>query len=107
MREYARTFPSKEANQAFLNISENILLLLLEQGWIPRKLKVAFDFHKELYYGEKDNPHIIGILAEKGTKTFKWHTCAIILKGIELQIGSKMIQKGEKKEPFIRKRLNI
>ena len=46
----------------------------------------------------------IGILAEKGTKkAFKWHTCAVILKGFELQIGSKMIQKGEKKEPFIRK----
>jgi hypothetical protein len=76
----------------------------LDYGLIPRKIKIAFDFKKQLYYGEKDNPHVIGILAEKGTKkAFKWHTCAVILKGFELQIGSKMIQKGEKKEPFIRK----
>ncbi len=66
---------------------------------IPRKLKIIFDFHKEQYYGKKDNPHVIGIKAEKGTKKAHfWHTCAIILKGRELRIGSEMGKRALKKE---------
>jgi len=81
-----------------------VLKELLKYKLIPRKIKIAFDFHKQLYYREKNNSHVIGNLAKKGTKkAFKLHTCAIVLKGYELQIGSKMIQKGEKKEPFIQK----
>lgn len=104
MNKYARKFSMEEAENILFEIDKNVLEVLLKQKLIPRKIKIAFDFHKQLYYGEKNNPHVIGILAEKGTKkAFKWHTCAIILKGYEMQIGSKMIQKGEKKEPFIQR----
>ncbi|MHA1842652.1 MAG: hypothetical protein ACTSWE_00115, partial [Promethearchaeota archaeon] len=34
MREHARGFPMEEANQMFLNVSKEVLLLLLEQGLI-------------------------------------------------------------------------
>lgn len=104
MNKYSHVFSMEEVDNKLLEINRKVLKILLEYGMIPRKIKIAFDFKKQLYYGEKDNPHVMGILAEKGTKkAFKWHTCAVILKGFELQIGSKMIQKGEKKEPFIRK----
>ena len=104
MREFARGFPIKEANQAFLDISKEMLPLLLERGLIPGKLKIAFDFHKDLYYGEKDNPHVIGIKAEKGTKKAHiYHTCSIILKGRELQVGSEMRKKGVKAGIFVQK----
>lgn len=104
MRNYAKGFPMKEANQAFLDISKKILSSLLEMNLIPRKLKIAFDFHKELYYGEKDNPYVIGIKAEKGTKKAHiWHTCSIILKGRQMQVGSKMRKKGEKTGKFVKK----
>jgi hypothetical protein len=104
MNKYSHEFSMEEVDNKLLEINRTVLKLLLEYGLIPRKIKIAFDFKKQLYYGEKDNSHVIGILAEKGTKkAFKWHTCAVILKGFELQIGSKMIQKGEKKESFIRK----
>jgi len=102
MNKYARKFSMEEAENILFEIDKKVLKVLLKQKLIPRKIKIAFDFYKQLYYGEKNNPHVIGILAEKGTKkAFKWHTCAIILKGYEMQIGSKIIQKGEKKEPFI------
>lgn len=104
MNKYVREFSMEEAENILLEINKKVLKVLLKYKLIPRKIKIAFDIHKQLYYGEKNNPHVIGILAEKGTKkAFKWHTCAIILKGYELQIGSKMIQKGEKKVPFIQK----
>ena len=94
----------EEVESILLEINGKVLGVLLKYKLIPRKIKIAFDFHKQLYYGEKNNPHVMGILAEKGTKkAFKWHTYAILLKWCELQIGSKMIQKGEKKEPFIQK----
>lgn len=71
-----------------------VLPLLLEKRLIPRKIKIAFDFHKDFYYGEKDNPYVIGIKAEKGTKKAHiYHTCSIILKGREMQIGSEMLKK--------------
>ena len=104
MRKYARGFPMDEANQALLEISKEVLLLLFEKGLIPRKLKIAFDFHKDLYYGEKDNPYVIGIKPEKGTKkAHMYHTCSIILKGREIQIGSEMLKKGEKAGVFVQK----
>ncbi|MBD3256443.1 MAG: hypothetical protein GF383_15200 [Candidatus Lokiarchaeota archaeon] len=104
MREYAKHFPMEEANQALLDISREILPLLLKKQFIPKKLNIAFDFHKELYYGKKDNPHVIGIKAEKGTKKAHfWHTCSIILKGREMQVGSEMRKKGEKAGEFVKK----
>ena len=103
MRDYATKFSMEEANNIFSSISKEILPFLLEQKLIPRKLKIAFDFHTQLYYGRKDNPHVIGILAEKGTKkAHKWHTCAIVLKGRELQIGSEMVKLGDKAGIFVR-----
>lgn len=104
LREYSKAFPMKEVNQTFLALSGDVMILLLKKGMIPRKLKIAFDFHKELYYGAKDNPYVIGILAEKGTKkAHVWHTCSIILKGRELQVGSVMRKKGEKTGDFVKK----
>jgi len=104
MNKYSRKFSMEDGDNILLEINRKVLIILLELGMIPRKIKIAFDFKKQLYYGEKDNPHVIGILAEKGTKrALKWHTCAVVIKGFELQIGSRMIQKGEKKEPFIQK----
>jgi len=104
MREYAKAFPMKETNQVFLEVSKEVSLSLLENKLIPRKLKIAFDFHKDLYYGAKDNPYVIGIKAEKGTKKAHfWHTCSIILKGREMQVGSEMWKKGEKAGVFVQK----
>jgi len=104
MNKYSHNFSLEDADNILLEINRKVLKMLLEHKMIPRKINIAFDFKKQLFYGEKDNSYVIGILAEKGTKkAFKWHTCAIILKGVELHVGSKMIQKGEKKEPFIRK----
>ena len=92
----------------FLNVSKEVLLLLLEQGLIPKKIKVAFDFHEELYYGKKDNPHVIGILAEKGMKkAHSWHTCSLILKGRELQVGSEMRKKGGFAKKFVAKMIEF
>ena len=104
MNKYSHEFSMEDTDNKLLEINRKVLKTLREYGMIPRNIKIAFDFKKQLYYGEKDNPHVIGILAEKGTKkAFKWHTCVVILKGVELQIGSIMIQKGEKKEFFIQK----
>ncbi|MHA1725258.1 MAG: hypothetical protein ACTSXH_10515, partial [Promethearchaeota archaeon] len=98
----------EEANQMFLNVSKEVLLLLLEQGLIPKKIKVAFDFHEELYYGKKDNLHVISILAEKGTKkVHSWHTCSLILKGRELQVGSEMRKKGGFAKKFVAKMIEF
>ncbi|MHA1255945.1 MAG: hypothetical protein ACTSPS_10150, partial [Promethearchaeota archaeon] len=78
------------------------------KGLIPRKFKIAFDFHKELYYGEKDNPYVIGIKAEKGTKkALIWHTCSIILKGREMQVGSEQLKKGIKAGIFVQKMIEF
>jgi len=108
MREYARGIAIKEANQALLSISKESLSLLFEKGLIPRKLKIAFDFHKDLYYGEKDNPYVIGIKAEKGTKKAHiYHTCSIILKGREIQIGSEMLKNGVKAGIFVQKMIEF
>ncbi len=108
MNKYARAFFMKDVDEALLEINREVLKSLLDLKLIPRRIKVAFDFKKQLYYGEKDNPHVIGVLAEKGTKkAFKWHTCAIVVKGFELQVKSKMIRKGEKKTPFIQKSIEF
>ena len=104
MNKYTHKFSMEEVNNILININKKTLVSLLKNKLIPKKIKIAFDFKKKLYYGEKDNPFVFGIKAERGTnKAFKWHTCAIILKGFELQIGSKMVKRGDKKELFIQK----
>ena len=108
MRKYAGKFSIEEVNQSFLNVSKDILQALLEKRLIPRKIKIAFDFHKKLYYGKKDNPYVIGIKAEKGTKkAHVYHTCCIILKGRELQVGCEMMKKGIKAGQFVQKMIEF
>jgi len=104
MTKYARKFSMKEVNTLFLERNKEIHSYLLEKGRLPKKIYVAFDFKKKFYYGEKENSHVIGIKVEKGTtKANFWHTCAIVLKGRELQIGSEMVEARDKKEQFIQK----
>lgn len=108
MREYARKFPMEEVNQALLDISKEILPSLYEKKLIPKKIKIAFDFHKDLYYGEKDNPYVNGIKAEKGTKKAHiYHTCGVILKGREMQIGCEMLKQGVKAGTFVKKMIEF
>jgi hypothetical protein len=104
MRSYAKLFPMKDANQKLLSISKEFLSSLVKKGLLSKKIKIAFDFHKELYYGEKDNPYVIGIKAEKGTKkAHMWHTCSLIVKGRELHVGSEMRKQGVKTGIFVQK----
>ncbi len=104
MTKHARTFSMEEANTIFLNFNKTILLYLFNAGTIPKRLKIAFDFKKKLYYGDKEDSHVIGTKAEKGTtKANFWHTCAIVLKGRELHVGSEMVEKRGDKEIFIKK----
>jgi len=69
-------------------------MTFLKDNLIPKRIKIAFDFKEILYYGEKDNPYIFGTTPKKGAnKAFKWHTCAIVVKGYELQVGPEMVKK--------------
>ncbi|TXT64617.1 MAG: hypothetical protein BAJALOKI1v1_540003 [Promethearchaeota archaeon] len=98
----------KDANQKLLAISKEFLSSLVKKGMLSKKIKIAFDFHKELYYGEKDNPYVIGIKAEKGTKkAHMWHTCSLILKGRELHVGSEMRKQGVNTGIFVLKMVEL
>jgi len=80
-----------------------VLKLLKAYRLIPKKLKIAFDYKKDFYYEKKDFPYIIGTLAKRRwiKKALKWHTWAILVKGIELYMASKMVQKRDDKPIFI------
>ncbi len=103
MIAYTRRFSMEEGNNIFLKCNKEIFSYLFEKRFLPKKIKLAFDFKKKLYYGEKEDSNVIGIKSDKGTiKVNFWHTCAIALKGRELQIGSEMVEKRDKKVRFIR-----
>ncbi|MHA1251849.1 MAG: hypothetical protein ACTSRP_17805 [Candidatus Helarchaeota archaeon] len=108
MGKYARKYSIKEVKQAFLNISKDILRILIEKGLILRKIKITFDFYKELYYGKNDCPYVLGIKAGNGSKKAHiYHTCCIILKGRELLVGCKMIKKGMRVKQFVQKMIEF
>ena len=104
MTKHARKFTMEDTNNIFFSLNKTILLYLFNAGIISKKIKIAFDFKKKLYYGNKEDSHVIGTKAEKGTtKANFWHTCAIVLKGRELHVGSEMVEKRDNKEKFITK----
>ena len=104
LNKYVNKFSMEEVDKALLEINRNVLPYLLTKGILPKKLKLAFDFKKQLYYGNKDDPYVIGIKAEKGTKTaYFWHVCSIINKGMEIQVGSQMVDSRTNKTAFIEK----
>lgn len=108
IRNYSTKFSMEEVNETFSVLSQEILLHLFEQGAIPKQIKMAFDFHKELYYGKEKSPYIHGIKPENGTsKAFIWHTCCLILKGRGLQIGSVMVKRGDDTGAFIKKMIEF
>ena len=65
MNKYARKFSMEEAENILFEIDKKVLKVLLKQKLIPRKIKIVFDFYKQLYYGEKNNPHVIGHFSRK------------------------------------------
>jgi hypothetical protein len=104
MTKYACKVSMEEVNSILLERNREIISYLLEKRLLPKKINIAFDYKKKLYYGKKEDSHVIGIKAEKGTtKANFWHTCAIILKGREFQIGSEMVESRKNKEQFIQK----
>ena len=104
MNTYTNMFSMEDANNALLEVNKGVLTYLLTYRIIPKKIKIAFDFKKQLYYGDKEDPYVIGIKAEKGTKKAHfWHTCAIVVKGFELQVGSQMVKTRKQKEDFVKK----
>jgi hypothetical protein len=103
MNKYTSLFSMEDANDALKEVNKGVLTYLLSYGILPKEIKIAFDFTKQLYYGDKEDPYVIGIKAEKGTKkAYFWHTCAIIVKGFELQIGSEMVDTRSDKEVFVK-----
>jgi len=49
MNKYARKFSMEEAENILFEIDKKVLKVLLKQKLIPRKIKIVFDFHKQLY----------------------------------------------------------
>jgi hypothetical protein len=104
MNKYVNTFSMDDADGALLEINREILPYLMALGIVPKKIKLAFDFKKRLYYGDKEDPYVIGIKAEKGTKkAYFWHTCSIIIKGMGVQVGSLMVETRTNKTIFVEK----
>jgi len=102
INKHVNTFSMEDADNALLSVNEEVLQFLLERKIIPKRIKVAFDFKKELYYGNKDDSFVIGIKAEKGTNAaYFWHACAIIVKGIEVVVRSQMVETRTNKKAFV------
>ena len=103
MTTYARSFTMEDVDSIMRERSRETLSWLLKMKQILVKIMITFDLHKELCYGKKENPYLIGIKAEKGTKkAYFLHTCAIIIKGLEIHAGSEMITSRADKEEFVR-----
>jgi hypothetical protein len=104
VNKYVNTFSMEDADSALLKVNKGVLMYLMTYGIVPKKIKIAFDFKKQLYYGDKNDPYVIGIKAEKGTKAAHfWHSCAIIAKGMELLVGSQMVESRTHKKAFVEK----
>jgi len=108
INKYVNKFSMEDADNALSSASEEVLTFLLARGIIPKRIKIAFDFKKELYYGDKDDPFVIGIKAENGTNAaYFWHECAIIVKGIEIAMRSQMVDSRTNKVAFVEKTVDF
>lgn len=91
---HLKKFSETELLDIYGSISDRILTLAKKKGTLDRKVDVAIDATEDLYYGNKNDPMVVGTKPQKGTsRAFRYATLTIVEPGCRFTI--KVIPMGK------------
>ncbi|MHA1381618.1 MAG: hypothetical protein ACTSRG_24890 [Candidatus Helarchaeota archaeon] len=80
-----------------------LLKFLKKKAKLRGKVRIAFDYHEDSFYGDRDLEFVHKNKAKLGTNYFfKYITCNICVAGYRVELGMKMLKKKEKSVDWVR-----
>jgi putative transposase len=84
---HIKKFDTSELLESFEKITDQIITLAKNRGLLNGPVDCAIDFTDELYYGDRNDPMVVGTKPQKGTsKAFRFATITITEKDCRLTI---------------------
>ncbi len=74
--------------EGLLQINADLIATMKEKGLFRKPLKIAMDWHDEMYYGNRETDGIIGTKNKAGTNyAYEYATASIVVEGIRFVIA--------------------
>ncbi len=104
---YFKTMDRYELLSASSIVSEEQVRELKRKGLLKQPVPVAFDWHDQLFYGEKDSEMVNGIRSKNGSSyAYQYLTASILVDGRRLTIVLTPIKSREHMLAYIKDALN-
>lgn len=91
---HLKKFNESELLAIYESIADDTLILAKKKGLLNNKVDVAIDTTEDLYYGNKNDPMVVGTKPQKGTsRAFRYATLTIVEPGCRFTL--KVIPMGK------------
>lgn len=101
---HLKKFITTEIDESFQNATDTIIRMAKNRGLLNGPVTVAIDLTDDLYYGDRNDPMVLGIDYKLGTtKAFRYATLAVTEPHCRLIIASIPVAEGFKKHEVVAK----
>lgn len=99
---HLKKFEESELLAIHKSISNSVLELARKKGILEKKVDVAIDTTEDLYYGDRNDPMVVGTKPQKGTsKAYRYATITIVEPGCRFTINVIPMDKSSKKSEIV------
>jgi putative transposase len=99
---HIKKFDTSELLESYEKITDQIITLTKNRGLLNGPVDCAIDFTDELYYGDRNDPMVVGTKPQKGTtKAFRFATLTVIDKDCRLTIRALPVNENTSKHEVV------
>jgi len=99
---HLKKFSTSELLESYETITDQIISMAKNRGLLNRPVDCAIDYTDELYYGDRNDPMVVGTKPQKGTsKAYRFATLTIIEKDCRLTIRALRVDENSSKHEIV------
>ena len=99
---HIKKFDTSELLESYERITDQIITLAKNRGLLNGPVDCAIDFTDELYYGDRNDPMVVGTKPQKGTsKAFRFATIIVTEKDCRLTIRALPVNENTSKADVV------
>jgi putative transposase len=99
---HIKKFDTSELLESYEKITDQIITLAKNRGLLNGPVDCAIDFTDELYYGDRNDPMVVGTKPQKGTsKAFRFATIIVTEKDCRLTIRALPVNENTSKADVV------
>jgi putative transposase len=99
---HLKKFDTSELLESYEKITDQIISMAKNRGLLNGPVDCAIDFTDELYYGDRNDPMVVGTKPQKGTsKAYRFATITIVEKECRLTIRALPVNENTSKREVV------